>query len=344
MKKISILIILMGIILVLIVAVGLGSINIDPSISYKILINHFFTDFYTKNWNDSLEIIIMEVRLPRVLLAFVTGASMSMIGVLMQTLTKNNLAEPFILGISSGASAGAVSVIILSTVFTLFSKISVSQGAFIGALLSTFIVFSMTIFRYSSLRTNLILVGVGVSSFFAALTNFIIYSSTNNSQVITAMFWMSGSLSSATKDILLKPYLLSLIILFINILIANELDIFLLGENTARSLGVNTKFMKIYVIICSTLLVSSIVSLTGIIGFVGLIIPHISRKIIGHKHKNLIIFSYFLGGVFLVLADTFARTIFAPEEIPIGIVTAFIGAPTFLFIIKKEYLRGESSK
>lgn len=335
---------LMGIILVLIVAVGLGSINIDPSISYKILINHFFTDFYTKNWNDSLEIIIMEVRLPRVLLAFVTGASMSMIGVLMQTLTKNNLAEPFILGISSGASAGAVSVIILSTVFTLFSKISVSQGAFIGALLSTFIVFSMTIFRYSSLRTNLILVGVGVSSFFAALTNFIIYSSTNNSQVITAMFWMSGSLSSATKDILLKPYLLSLIILFINILIANELDIFLLGENTARSLGVNTKFMKIYVIICSTLLVSSIVSLTGIIGFVGLIIPHISRKIIGHKHKNLIIFSYFLGGVFLVLADTFARTIFAPEEIPIGIVTAFIGAPTFLFIIKKEYLRGESSK
>ncbi|MDY4010845.1 MAG: iron ABC transporter permease [Fusobacterium gastrosuis] len=344
MKKISILIMLMGIILVLIVAVGLGSINIDPSISYKILINHFFTDFYTKNWNDSLEIIIMEVRLPRVLLAFVTGASMSMIGVLMQTLTKNNLAEPFILGISSGASAGAVSVIILSTVFTLFSKISVSQGAFIGALLSTFIVFSMTIFRYSSLRTNLILVGVGVSSFFAALTNFIIYSSTNNSQVITAMFWMSGSLSSATKDILLKPYLLSLIILFINILIANELDIFLLGENTARSLGVNTKFMKIYVIICSTLLVSSIVSLTGIIGFVGLIIPHISRKIIGHKHKNLIIFSYFLGGVFLVLADTFARTIFAPEEIPIGIVTAFIGAPTFLFIIKKEYLRGESSK
>lgn len=314
--------------------IGIGSINIDPIITYKILINNISENFFDVNWQKNLEVIILNIRIPRIALAFITGAAMSVIGVLMQTMTKNKLAEPYILGISSGASSGAVTIIILSTQYSFLKHFSVEQGAFIGALVAVFLVFLININTHSSKGASLILVGVGVSSFFSALTSFIIYGSKNNSQIITAMFWMTGSLSSATKDVLFIPTLLLGLTVLIAILFSNELDIFLLGDSLARTVGVNIYLIKAFIILSSTLLISAIVSVTGVIGFIGLIIPHISRKLVGHKHKDLISFSFFMGGLFLVVADTFARTIFSPEEIPIGVVTAFCGAPLFLWILK----------
>ncbi len=343
MKKKSIFLIFFMALFFSMLCIGIGSVKISPAVTYKVIINSILEKTYPVDWKRTLEIIVLQIRIPRVLLGFIAGASMSIVGVLMQTLTKNNLAEPYILGISSGAAAGAVSVIILSSSYPFLKFINVQQGAFMGALISIMIVFCLNIGKTSFNPIKLILIGIGVSAFFMALTTFIIYSSKNNSQIITAMFWMTGSLSSSTKDILLLPFSISILFLIGILFFSHELDIFLLGESVARSVGINIIFLKIAVIIFSTLLISIVVSVTGIIGFVGLIIPHISRKIIGYKHINLLPFSYFLGGLFLVVADTFARTVFSPEEVPIGVVTAFCGVPIFLWMIKKDYVLGGRS-
>lgn len=340
MKKKSIILIILLTFILSVLCIGLGSIEISPSIVLKIIVNSILENHYIVDWKKTLEVIILQIRIPRVILGFIAGASMSIVGVLMQNLTKNNLAEPYILGISSGASAGAVAVIILSASYPILFKLTVEQGAFIGSLLSILIVFCLNFGKTSFNSIKLVLIGIGVSSFFSALTTFIIYSSKNNSQIITAMFWMTGSLSSSTKDILLMPFMISISFLIVAMFFSHELDIFLLGESAARSLGINTMLIKVIIILFSTLLISVVVSVTGIIGFVGLIIPHISRKIVGYKHVNLLPFSYFFGGLFLVVADTVARTVFSPEEVPIGVITAFCGVPIFLWMIKSDHVFG----
>lgn len=339
-KKNIILILITLSIIICIFCIGFGSVKIPSYNVSKIIINKITnSEYFSIGWKKSTENIIWNVRVPRVILAFITGASLSLVGITMQTITKNNLADPYILGISSGASAGAVSVIILSNSYTFLKLLTVEQGAFIGALISIYMVFfisSKQIFNGSSL----ILTGVGVSAFFSACTTVIIYSSKNNSQLVTAMFWMTGSLSSASWDQLFYPLLFLFLIFIAMIIYSYELDILLMGDSSAKALGINTGWIKLFLIILSTLLTSIIVSLTGIIGFVGLVIPHISRKIIGYKHKYLTVFSVFAGGLFLVISDTFARTYFSPEEMPIGVITAFYGTPLFLWIIRKNYSYG----
>lgn len=320
--------------------ISFGSVIINSKWVFQIVVNHLIgQEYFSAVWERSFETIVWDLRVPRILLAFLTGASLSLVGVIMQTITKNNLAEPYILGISSGASAGAVAVIILSSSYTILQRISIEQGAFLGSLLSismVFLISSKQIIKGSSL----ILTGVGVSSFFSALTTLIIYSSKNNSQLVTAMFWMTGSLSSAAWEDLMYPFLIFLSSLFFVILYSYEMDILLMGDINAKTLGVNTTFLKCIMIGISTLLISVLVSLTGIIGFIGLVIPHISRKLIGYQHKPLVLFSAFLGGIFLVVSDTFARTYFSPEEMPIGVITAFVGTPLFLWIVRKNYSYG----
>lgn len=326
--------------LISILCIGFGSIKIPSSVSFSILVNQLLKEeYFTVTWKESMEIIVWSLRVPRILLAFITGASLSLVGIIMQTITKNNLAEPYILGISSGASAGAVAIIILGSSYPILQKISIERGAFLGALLSISMVFFINAKQFFQ-ESRLILVGVGVSSFFTAVTTFIIYSSKNNSQLVTAMFWMTGSLSSASWENLLYPYLLFFLVFFYLLFYSYEMDILLLGEEEAKSLGISTEWICIFLILSSTLLVSVIVSMTGIIGFVGLVIPHIARKIIGYQHKTLAIFSSLLGGCFLVVSDTFARSYFSPEEMPIGVITAFVGAPLFLWIIRKNYSYG----
>jgi len=151
---------------------------------------------------------------------------------------------------------------------------------------------------------------------------------------------MTGSLSSASWEELFYPFVFLMILLVIMTVYSYELDIFILGDSSAKALGINTLWVKLLLIFLSTLLTAVVVSKTGIIGFIGLVIPHIARKIIGYKHKTLSIFSLLTGGTFLVLSDTFARTYFSPEEMPIGVITAFCGTPLFLWIIRKNYSAG----
>lgn len=323
------------------VSIYLGNVKIDREIITKFLINRILQKkVYEENWNNGVEIILLNIRIPRILMAGLAGAALSIVGVLMQTLTKNPLAEPFILGISSGASAGAVSVIIFGLLPFLGAS-AVPVGSFAGAAAAIMLVMLLTGKRQDSIK--LILLGVGISAFFNAVTTLVIYMAKNDSQMKSAIFWMLGSLAVTEWKNLILPAVLLLILLIVSSFISKELDILLLGDNTASQLGLNIVLVKLVLIIFSSLLIGVIVSICGIIGFVGLIIPHITRKLVGNKHKVLIPFSMLLGSIFLIWADNIARICFAPEELPIGIISSFLGAPFLILVVLRNYKFGDSN-
>lgn len=280
-------------------------------------------------WN-----IVMRIRFPRIVLTALAGAVLSIVGILMQTITRNPLAEPFVLGVSSGASAGAVGAIVLGW-FSFLGTGSTFFAAFVGSFLAISIVLILQGRSVSPVR--LVLTGMGVSSFFQAVTTLIVYSAKNESQSRSAMFWLVGSFSGADwKDTKGALAVLILLLLFC-LVIGKELDLLLLGQNAAAQTGLNVKRLQFTVVCIASLAVAVIVAGSGVIGFVGLIVPHVMRKFAGVRHRALIVASSLGGAAFLSAADTIARTVFAPREVPIGIMTSFVGAPIFLFIIKRTY-------
>jgi iron complex transport system permease protein len=316
-----------------ILALSYGVIKVDLSTTFKILIN-FLTNSSTfdPTWNPNLEIILLKLRLPRIFLAFLVGGGLSLVGVLMQALTKNSLADPYILGVSSGASTGAVlSIIIGVNLFGLGTPFT----AFLGAIIAAILVFKIANIGGNYSSTKLVLTGIAISSLFSSITTFITFSA-QSGDLYTALFWIVGSLTGAKWSSIYLLGIVLLIVFTITMFFNRELDILLLGEESSKILGVNTNNIRIIIILTSTLLTGILVSISGVIGFIGLIIPHISRKLIGSKHKTLIPISIFLGGFFLTIADTFSRVVMSPNELPVGIVTSFLGAPFFLWIMKKN--------
>jgi iron complex transport system permease protein len=316
-----------------VLALSYGVIKVDLSTTFKILIN-FLTNSSTfdPTWNPNLEIILLKLRLPRIFLAFLVGGGLSLVGVLMQALTKNSLADPYILGVSSGASTGAVlSIIIGVNLFGLGTPFT----AFLGAIIAAILVFKIANIGGNYSSTKLVLTGIAISSLFSSITTFITFSA-QSGDLYTALFWIVGSLTGAKWSSIYLLGIVLLIVFTITMFFNRELDILLLGEESSKILGVNTNNIRIIIILTSTLLTGILVSISGVIGFIGLIIPHISRKLIGSKHKTLIPISIFLGGFFLTIADTFSRVVMSPNELPVGIVTSFLGAPFFLWIMKKS--------
>jgi iron complex transport system permease protein len=277
-------------------------------------------------------IIIFSLRLPRILLALLVGSGLSLAGVVFQTILRNPLADPYILGISSGSALGAISAIILS-LFPLMFWIPVH--AFIFGLLTIILVYLISRGR----ETNVILLsGVIINSFFSAIIMFLVSISGNkNLQGFTgAIYWLMGNLSSPEYNvIIIISVVLSLggIVIYSN---AKNLNLILMGEDTAMQMGVEVEKIKKLMLFTGSLITAVVVAFSGIIGFVGLIVPHISRLIFGNDHRILIISSAFIGGIFLIFADTIARTILSPSEIPVGVVTAMTGAPFFLYLLIKR--------
>lgn len=327
------LILLFLLVMSIVVAVSFGSSYISIKSVYQFLINKFtHKEIFAPLWKKNIEAIIWEIRVPRVLLSAITGGGLALSGVLMQCITKNPIADPYILGISSGASAGAVSVIIFGGVT--MGIFSITGGAFIGAILCSVIVFIIGTENGKNISTvRLILTGLAVSTIFSSITNMLVYSAKNSNQVRSAVFWSMGSLGRAKWGELFVPFLALVIVFTISLLLAKSLDILLLGDNTAKMVGMNVEEIKTIIIISSTILISILVSLTGSIGFIGLIVPHICRYFCGSSHKKLLILSVMVGAIFLIICDTIARTIFPPRDIPIGIITSIIGGPFFLFMI-----------
>lgn len=318
-------------------AIAIGSTYIEPGVVYKVLLNKLSNGvMFETTWNTMFENIIWEIRLPRVILGGICGAGLALCGVLMQCVTKNPIAEPYILGISSGASCGAVAVIVLGGISTLGIN-SITAGAFVGSILSGILVFAIgTQMGKTSSTTRLVLSGMAISTIFSALTNLLIYSAKNANQAKNALFWTIGSLGGAKWDVLLIPFIALIIVVAISFVMSKSLDVLLLGDDSAIILGINVKLVKSMLIILATLLTSTLVAITGAIGFIGLVVPHVCRTIAGSDHKKLIVLSSLVGAIFLILSDVAARGLFPPIEIPIGIITSLVGGPFFLYLISKK--------
>ena len=281
----------------------------------------------------STQNIVWYLRAPRVLLGMLVGAGLSLAGVGMQAFTRNPLAEPYVLGISSGASLGAVLAMLAGT-WLPAGGMSVSAGAFLGALASILLVYVLARDRDGITPIRLILVGVAVSALFSAGTNYVVYTAPDDAAVREASFWMLGGLGSAAWSdvpplaVLLVPSLLGMMAL------AKPLNAMLMGDSSAITLGVNLNRIRGVLIVLTALLTAVSVAVSGTIGFVGLVIPHMVRSVTGADHKRLIPLSALTGAIFLIWVDVLARTLRPPAEIPVGILTAFLGAPLFLWMIR----------
>lgn len=318
-------------------AIAIGSTYIEPGEVYKVLLCKLTNgEVYSDVGSVMTQNIIWEIRFPRVLLGAICGAGLALCGVLMQCVTKNPIAEPYILGISSGASCGAVAVIVLGGMSSLGIN-SVTTGAFVGSLISGVLVFAIgTQMGKTTSTTRLVLSGMAISTIFSALTNLLIYSAENSNQAKSALFWTIGSLGGAKWEVLLLPFMMLVVAMIAALIMSKSLDILLLGDDSAIILGINIKLIKSIILILATLLTSALVAITGAIGFIGLVVPHICRTIAGSDHKKLIVLSSLIGAIFLIASDVIARGLFPPIEIPIGIITSLVGGPFFLYLISKK--------
>lgn len=324
--------------LVIILSTGIGVANVTPSKIIRIVLNSLPFINFEKNWGESEELIIMEWRLPRVLIACIIGAGLALAGVVFQALLRNPLAEPYILGVSSGGSLGAV-IAIMAGIGSVKGISTLPFFAFLGALSTMFLVYSIARVGRRVPAHTLLLAGVIVNAFFSAIIMFLV-SIIRADETHKFLLWSMGNLNPVETK--LTVISMSLIILgsFALYYYSNSFNLFSLGEESAAQLGVEVERVKIITFILASLITGAAVSVCGIIGFVGLIVPHIVRMIIGPDHRILMPTSALAGASFLVLADTIARTIIAPFEIPVGVVTAICGGPFFIYLLK----RGKGSR
>jgi iron complex transport system permease protein len=285
--------------------------------------------------NASAADIFWSIRMPRVMVAFLAGASLSVSGMAFQALFRNALATPFTLGVSSGASLGAAMYVKAGLVFSIFGISGMSLFAFLGAILSVLLVYSLTRVRKNSSTATMLLAGVAVSFFFSSLILFIQYMS-DFTQSFRILRWLMGQLSvpGYSSVINLLPFAVTggVIVLFL----ARELNQLVSGEEIAASRGVNVNRMKTIIFFAVSLMVGGVVAVCGPIGFVGMMAPHICRLLIGADHNYLTPASILFGGLFLAACDTLARTVIAPAEIPVGVITALLGGPFFIGLLVRK--------
>lgn len=277
--------------------------------------------------------IILQIRLPRIVLAILIGMMLSSSGTVVQAVFHNPLADPYIIGISASAVAGAVVAFLLDLPDYLYGVF-----AFVVSLAATFLIFRLSMSRGATRVTTLLIIGVAVSSFLGAFTSFAMYAVGEDSYRI--IVWTMGYLGSASwlrVSILIVPLVLSVTFFYVH---RHELDALMLGDEEAHALGVNVGRLKKLLLLVAALIVSFSVAFSGLIGFVGLIVPHTMRLLIGHSNTKLLGVSTLAGGVFLLFADTLARTLLAPVEIPIGAVTAIFGAPFFIYLASRSRKAG----
>lgn len=278
------------------------------------------------------ETIILQVRLPRILLGFLIGASLSVAGTAFQGLLRNPLADPYTIGVSSGAAVGATAALLFFPGAA--SGFIIPLCGFAGALLALFTVYSLGSVGGRLPVVTVLLAGVVVSSFLSAVISLGMLFA--GEQMRNIFFWLAGGLGQKGWSLLTLVIPYFTIGLAVLLYLARDLNLILLGEEDALSLGVEVERTKRWVLIAASLITAGAVSVSGMIGFVGLIVPHAMRILVGPDHRYLFPASLFGGGIFLVAADTFARTIISPAEIPVGIVTAFLGAPFFIYLLRRH--------
>lgn len=324
-------------ILSIILGISFGAVDIPPYDVYRVFLYKVFgikIGNLDEILNSTLFDIIWGVRMPRVLLGAFAGMALAMVGVIMQATIQNPLGDPYILGLSSGASLGATFSILIGFSGVL-SSFGAPLGAFLGALMASIFVYFLARIGGRITPFKMILAGMVISSICSSLTSLIIFLSKDNEGIRTVNFWMMGSLAGAEWSNIVLPIAISVIPLIYFFTQYRNLNLMVLGDETSITLGLNIeKHRKIYMIL-SSLITGVIVSVCGTIGFVGIMIPHIVRLIFGTDHKTLLPFSALVGAIFLIWADVIARCAITNMELPIGIITSVIGAPFLLWLMVK---------
>ena len=318
--------------LTIILATTLGAAHISPFTVLKILFAKLplIKNLIIPSWTIGEATIILQIRLPRIILGVLVGAALSIAGTTMQGLFKNPMADPYIVGISSGAALGAISTIVFG--LTIFGMYTIPLMAFIGAAAAIFLVYNIASVRRKLPVSTLLLAGIAVTLFLSAIISLMMYISGEKLHGI--VFWLMGGLWGRNWNHVMMAFpfiFLGAIIIYI---FARDLNVMLLGEEPAQHLGIEVETLKKIIILSTSLITAAAVSVSGIIGFVGLIIPHAMRILVGPDHRILLPSSALVGGIFLVWADTLARTIISPIELPVGIITALFGAPFFIYLLR----------
>lgn len=318
-----------------VIATSMGAANITTYDVLKVILKAIpiIGKHVDGNVSNTHFLIIFMVRLPRIIMASLVGMGLSVVGASFQSLFKNPMADPYVLGISSGAALGAALAIVINISGSAATLSITTIFAFIGAICTTILVYSIAQVRGKVGTTNLLLAGSAVSFLMSSMISIIMVF--NQEEVNKIVFWMMGSFNASSwKNIfIVAPIVLigTIVIYFFY----RDFNLMLVGEDNAKSLGVETEKLKKLIIIISSMIMAVCVSFSGIIGFVGFLVPHMIRIVFGPNNKALIPFSALGGAIFLLLADTTARTIASPAELPVGAVTALIGSPYFIYLLIK---------
>lgn len=320
-----------------ILATGLGPVSVPPLTTAKIMLSQLpgVGKLIPQTWEPLDWNIVMGLRLPRVCLGMVVGASLAVCGVAMQALVRNNLADPFLLGVSSGAAAFATLGMLFGA-FAFLGTYSLSISAFLGAAVTIVFVYAISRVRGRINITQLLLAGVAVSMIMDGLTSIIKLSAPNALGLHNAEFWMSGSLAGAKWAYLKLPLIVLIGCMAFMMLNHRGLNLLLLGDESASALGVNVRRLQKALVLVSSLMAGATIAVSGAIGFVGLMVPHFTRLLVGGDHKRVLPIAALLGGILVVWVDVAARMLIAPEELPVGILTAVIGGPVFIILLKKK--------
>ena len=328
-----------GVILLLLIIVGAANFGV-AEISFKEtalimmsripIIKHFIS---LENIKASSIIILIQLRLPRIILACLVGAALSVVGASFQGIFKNPMADPFVLGVSSGAALGATITMVFLKQMEILGMSVVAFNAFIGAITTTFLVYNIARVGRKIPTTTLLLAGISLNYLLSSIISLIM--TFNREQIERIIMWTMGSFSTASWAQVKLLFVIIVPSIFLITIFSRELNIMLLGEESARSLGVNVEGLKKYILVISTIMVAAVVSVSGIIGFVGLIVPHSIRMLVGSDNRVVIPFSALGGAMFLIICDTIARSIVPPSEIPVGIITSIFGVPFFIFLLYK---------
>ncbi len=326
LKDYTVLIILFALLMLTIVmAVGLGAVHISVKEIFDILFRGAKTD------NSA---ILLQIRLPRVMLCLSIGAGLAAVGAVMQSIFKNPLVDSYTLGMSSGAALGAVISIVTGLSFSIAGLSTTGVFAFIGAVSTLFFVYHLARHKNTISVNSLLLAGVAISYFLSAVMSFMMLMNHDNIQHI--VFWSMGSLSLTSWSKVLISFVIILPGILILMMFTRELNILAMGDESAQYLGIDVeKLKKILLVICC-IIVGGVVSVSGTIGFLGLVAPHIIRLICGSDNRRVIPYAALLGAILLIASDTLGRTLIQPVEIPVGIMTSIMGGPFFIFLLRKQ--------
>ena len=314
-------------------AVSVGAVPVSTGTVWGILSNKVFPGLIEQTWSSGREAIVWEIRLPRALLAIMVGSGLAIVGASLQAVTRNMLADPHLLGISSGGAFGAILALLHTGMF--IGLLTVPLLAFAGALLSTIIVLGVIKLANATSADRLVLAGVAVSFIIMAAANILIFLGDPRASH-TVVFWMLGGLGLAQWNQLAYPLTILLLCGIWLMSRAKLLNAMTVGDETAATLGISVARFRLTVFIVGALITGVMVAFSGIIGFVGLMVPHIARMLVGGDYTRVLMASALIGAIFLLWADIIARTLMAPEDMPIGIVTGLIGGIFFIWLLSRR--------